>query len=111
MAWPCCSTKSGPRCTPTAPRCAPPLVIATAMRYDAFGVFETFQSSHQNAVRLYPNAPYTGHVLKMPRPKASEHLAEGFDERVLEIKAWRLWVRAYTRRQVRTARTCCNRYA
>jgi hypothetical protein len=46
----------------------------------------------------------------MPRPKASEHLAEGFDARVFEIKAWRLWVRAYTRRQVRTARTCCNRY-
>ena len=36
-------------------------------------------------------------------PKAAEHPAEGFEERVLETQAWRLWVRAHARRQVRTA--------
>jgi hypothetical protein len=44
----------------------------------------------------------------MPRLKAAKYRAEGFEERVLEIQAWRLWVRAYARRQVRTARSDCN---
>jgi hypothetical protein len=80
---------------------------------DAFRVFRTFQSSSRKrgsgiSKRI---AHWRGADDAAP-PKAAEAAechAEGFGAHAREtLRAWRLWARAYARRQVRATRGDCS---